>query len=311
MIAAALSLISLEPANPFSSFKVAGGSIHHSIISDALVPSGLASSSLKMITRGMNSQDNPFSKKWTIPENHSCNNEITKSFEYIEARTQEAARLSGEISFNPRIRKKALYSLGEAFHALHDFYSHSNYVEWLIQNDKPLIPIDRRKIPAEIRTCYYMYENIFCQEPFRSHEKNVELLEKTYPNVHFRTRKEYQNRKADSSLAQAIDYSLRPGQLLHMEINKDNNKQLQGKVFSLKHGKTLHELAYQLAVDDTKIHWKQFEELVIDMHGEKAPLIISALKGCPITIKAKSRQVKTETVEERKRMISMPAAKGK
>lgn len=275
----ALSSIWIQSASGFSSFKSAGGEIHHSIARDALSPLGVSSGSLQAIKKGMNSQDNPFSRKWTIAENHACDNKIDEAFKYIEDRTTEAVRLAAGAETSKRSREDSLYCFGEGLHTLHDFYSHANYVEWLIRHGKPMEPISRSNRPAEIRTCYYMYRSALKQEPFCSHEKNVEYLKETYPGTSFRSENEYKSRAESDDLEEAIDYALRPGQLLHMELSKDNPRELEGRIVAPKYGKTLHRLAYELAVQDTKAQWLTFEKLMKAKYGERAAGLIGALKG--------------------------------
>lgn len=227
----------------------------------------------------MNSQDNPLGDKWTKAENHACDNKVSGAFAYIDERTERAVELAAEAEHNRKARHRSLYCFGEGLHSLQDFYSHSNYVEWLLNNDAPMVPIARDKLPVQLRTCFYMYESTFCQEPFKSHAVNIEKLSKRFPGLAFRSEEEFERRKQDNSLESALDYALRPGHLLHMELNKDNEKELQGKVFSQKHNKTLFKLAYSLAVEDTQRQWRLFEARLKAVYGERANSIIGALKS--------------------------------
>lgn len=279
LISIIIFAISIESATAFSSFRIKGGAIHEAILKEALLPIGFEEESLKPIIRGMNSQDNPLGEKWTKSENHACDNKISEAFAYIDERTKRAVELAAEGEHNRKARHKSLYSFGEALHSLQDFYSHSNYVEWLVKNEAPLVPIDREKVPIQLRTCFYMYESTFCQEPFKSHAVNIEKLSKRFPGLKFRSEEEFERRKHENSLESALDYALRPGHLLHMELNKDNEKELQGKVFSQKHNKTLFKLAYSLAVEDTQRQWSLFEAQLRRVYGDRANGIIKALKS--------------------------------
>ncbi|MBP9091484.1 hypothetical protein KBI23_10675 [bacterium] len=275
-----LIAIGVPSASAFMTFP-AGNNIHRAILEEGLKPFKLSKASLGFMAKGMDSQDNPFSNKWKIPEHHACDNKIKGAFLYIDARTSKAVELAGRADSDSDACRQALYALGEAMHTIHDFYSHANYVEWLLSQDKSMEPIDRSgsDIPESIRTCYYFYESSLKQEPFLSHKENVRRLLAQHPELTFRSEAEYVARKQSEDRQSALDYALKPGSLLHMELNKDSVKQLEGQVMVGRDGKTLFDLAREIAVKDTTKQWQIFEEKIKAKYGERASAIIAALEN--------------------------------
>lgn len=268
-------------ASAFMTFP-AGNNIHKAILEEGLKPFKLSKASLGFLAKGMDSQDNPFSNKWKIAEHHACDNNIKGAFLYIDEQTSKAVDLAGRADSDSDACRQALYALGEAMHTVHDFYSHANYVEWLLSQDKPMEPIDRSagsNIPESIRTCYYFYESSLKQEPFLSHKENVRRLLIQHPELTFRSEAEYVTRKQSEDRQSALDYALKPGQLLHVELNKDSVKQLQGQVMVGREGKTFFDLAREIAVKDTTKQWQIFEQQIRAKYGERASAIIAALEN--------------------------------
>lgn len=279
ILCAATNIAAIPAAQAFMSFPP-HNNVHRAILEEGLKNYSLSKASIKIMAAGMDSQDNPMSANWSKSENHACDNKIKEAFAYIESQTQEAVALAKNAENDAAARKKCLYTLGLAMHTVQDFYSHANYVEWLTAEKKPLEPIDRRPdaaIPQAVRTCYYYYGGTLKQEPFLSHEENVRRLKKNNPSLTFRSEEEYAKRKEQNDLQSALDYALKPGQLLHMELNKDSATQLQGKVAEGK--ETLFSLAKALAVKDTERQWQYFEEQVKAKYGDHAAAILSAVKG--------------------------------
>lgn len=273
--------IGVPSASAFMTFP-AGNNIHRAILEEGLKPFKLSKASLGFMAKGMDSQDNPFSNKWKISEHHACDNRIKDAFLYIDEQTSKAVDLAGRADTDSDACRQALYTLGEAMHTVHDFYSHANYVEWLLSQDKPMEPIDRSagsNIPESIRTCYYFYESSLKQEPFLSHKENVRRLLAQHPKLTFRSESEYIARKQSEDRQSALDYVLKPGQLLHMELNKDSVKQLQGQVMVGCEGKTFFDLAREIAVKDTTKQWQVFEHQIRAKYGERASAIIAALEN--------------------------------
>lgn len=277
------TLVLPVPAGSFMSFPP-GKNVHRQIIIAALKRFSVSDEAIRTISRGADSQDNPFGSKWSRSENHSCDNKISQSFAYVDERTNKAVELAERADSDQGACGNALYAFGEGLHSLQDFYSHSNYVEWLLMEKEKIAPIDRtgvNPVPAPIKTCYYFYQSKLKQEAFLSHADNIQALRAKEKNeaMPFHSEEEWQARQATNEPSAALDYALGPGNLLHMELNKDSESQLEGKVECGKDGKTLFAIARDLAIDDTARQWQTLEERILSRYGDRGSLIIKALKG--------------------------------
>lgn len=272
------------PVGAFSSYKLIGGAVHKAIIFDALAPYGLSKTALDLITSGSNAQDNPKSVNFSIPQRHACDDKIKETDAFIRRSVDEAVSIADGAITSQTARKQTLYRFGEALHALQDFYSHSNYLEMLIRNKKPLEPIDWQNPPSLVVTCYYHYASTFHQEFFEGRQTAVRALLRDNPGLRFHSQEEYRKRSAnDASEANVLDYALAPVSFTHLELNKDNEKTLEGQVVSSDYKKTYHQLAKELAAKDTSLLWQRFEKLLRDRYSEektsgKAEKILTALK---------------------------------
>lgn len=275
----ALSVFSgCAPAAGFSCWG--GGSVHKSITVRALKACGVSQSSLRPVVAGNNGQDFPLTDKCTSsPERHADDSLIRETYQYWHSRVNECLEIAGRADASRAARRQALYKFGQALHALQDFYSHSNYVEWLLKEDRALAPVDWITMPPVIRSGYFYYSAPFLNEKVSGRNLSVKGLRASDDMLAFRSASEYRARTRDGSLEAAIKYALDEGDLLHMELNKDNRKSLQGRVFAGKHNKTLHDIAADLAVLDTQRQWRAFETSLADRYGERAPAILRALKG--------------------------------
>lgn len=279
LLVIALLFVTTQSAFAFMTFWWFGGAVHEAIIDEALRPLGVKSSALRMIVRGANSADNPLCGHFAVPEHHACSNEIKGTFDYFIDCTERATIIAADAYKVPRHRERSLYVLGEGMHALADFYSHSNYLEWLLKNDLPLVPIDWQNIPPDVRTCYYQYNCFTDQEVLHSRRTSIRKLEAKYANAKFRSQEDYIRLKHDRDYEAVLQYALAPGDLMHLELNKDNGSMPEGKVIAPRYGKTFHALACQLAALDTARQWQKFEALVRERFKARSALIIPALKG--------------------------------
>lgn len=285
LLSAVLLCCAVEPsARAFMTFAWAGGAIHAEICRDALSPLGVGKGSLKTVIEGCNSQDIPLSKKFSSSPAHHCDdNNIENGHRYWTSTIQDAINDAGNADKSWGSRARALYAIGEALHTVQDFYSHSNYVEYLLKNNLPLKPIDWNNVPVEIRTGYYFYRNIARNESTSSRDACVAWLTQKNAKLKFHTVQEYHRRLQDQSLAAAESYVLEAGDLLHLELNKDSRKTLEGKVPAPDGGRSLHDVARQLAELDTARQWKAFETAIGDRYGERAEGIMRALKGSDVS----------------------------
>ncbi len=266
-------------AYAFRSSELFGGAIHRAILKDALVSLGLSERSIKIIGKGTDSQDVPFSKKFSqSPQNHCDDKLITAGRNYFRARIKQAVSDAEEASKNPKKCTLALYEFGEGMHTVQDFYSHANYLEWLLQNNKTLEPVDWDNMPSAIDTGYYFYQTFLRQEVFIGRARAVHGLINRHQQLHFHSAEQYESRKKSDDYAGALAYALGKSDFLHDELNKDATTTMEGKVIAPQYHKTFHQLARQLATADTARQWKNFEQLIRESYGEAAPGIIKALK---------------------------------
>ena len=257
-----------------------GEPIHEDILKDALIPLGFQQQSINKIIEGCNSQDWPFSYKFSnSPQRHFDDNRIRESYAFITHQLDIAKIAAADVVGNPRSRDKVLFMLGEAFHTLQDFYSHSNYVEWLLSGNKPLVPINwKAEIPPGIRSGYYYFSWLLDNEMFRSRAGSVEGLHKQHPEIRFHSEEEYKIRKDNPTYANALDYVLGDKEVLHCELNKDDKDSFQGSI-AVPQGKNFYEIARTLATEDTARHWEIFCDMLRKEYGKAAPAIIVYLEG--------------------------------
>lgn len=270
----------IHPSQAFMTFEHFGGAIHRAILNDALTPLGLGRKSLSTMTKGMNSQDIPFSRKFVAsPQNHCDDNKIKEGYQYWSSRVQQAVIDAQDALSDRKHSDKALFEFGEAIHTVQDFYSHSNYVEWLLKNNKQMEPVDWDNIPSPIRTGYYFYGGPVSNDSFCKREKAIAGLHRHSPDLQFRSSEEYEKRKSSNSYEEALDYVLKPGELLHRELNKDGPKTMEGRILVPGQDKTLYELARKLATADTARQWLKFEKIIQSRYKEEGSIIIETLKG--------------------------------
>jgi hypothetical protein len=262
----------------FMTFSWFGGAIHQDILKKALAPLGVGSASLKVIGSGTNSQDMPFSKKYSsCPQNHCDDNQIEQGRDYWRGRVDRALADAKNADADKGQCRNVLYEFGEGMHTIQDFYSHSNYLEWLLKNNKGLEPVDWGNLPEGICTGYYYYKRPLDEEAFVSRARSVRGLEKMHAHLSLRTKEEYEARKSTSDYHAALSYALGTGQFMHKELNKDSPKTMEGQIVAPQYGKSFHQLARELAIADTARQWKALEQKINQTYGSRAPKIMAAL----------------------------------
>jgi hypothetical protein len=277
-----MTALNSEPlsADAFSTYKLFGGRVHREIIETALTPCGLTKKSISRIVAACDAQDDPTGANFTRSECHATDNQVALTFTYIKSKLSEAAAQANGCQRSSAARTRSLKSLGEAFHALQDFYSHSNYLEYLLAAKKSLDPIDWEQPRAEITTCHYYYAGFFKQEAFETRDGAVAALKRQYPGrLKFHTDQEFGIRSLVNCPEETVlGYALAPVSFTHIELNKDNDRTLEGSVISGQYGKTYHHLARQLAEKDTARAWRMFERSLHYRYGDKADSMLLALK---------------------------------
>ena len=273
-------ILSCGTASAFRSSNLFGGAIHRAILYDALTPLGVSGKSLYTIGKGTDSQDVPFSKKFSSsPQNHCDDGMITAGRDYFRGRLQQAVIDAKEADKNATSCRRALYEFGEGMHTVQDFYSHANYLEWLLRSGKTLEPVDWGHPPAEIVTGYYYYKSFLKQEIFVKRSQAVRSLLDTDQHLQFHSDDQYNERKKHGTYDNALAYAFSQGDFLHGELNKDSPTTMEGRIVAPQYNKTFHQLARALATADTARQWKTFEQSIKERYGQDAPRIIAALKG--------------------------------
>ncbi len=273
-------LLIASPVSAFSSYKWFGGAVHRRI-NENLSACGLSKRAVEYVARGCDSQDNPSGANFSSSVHHAVDNCIPKTFAFIKSTLEESVESAHSCDTKDG-REKTLRNVGMALHALQDFYSHSNYLEMLLSSNKPLEPVNWNDPPSSIVTCYYHFEGKAKQEFFESRAAAVKALQRLHPGISFHTKDEYQDRKSEHrSEPEALEYALAPGvSFTHIELNKDSPKTLEGRVLAQKQSKTFHELAVQLACEDTLVLWSTFERMVKQKYGdERGASILKCLKS--------------------------------
>lgn len=144
---------------------------------------------------------------------------------------------------------------------------------------KRLEVVDWNKPPDKLKSCYYYYNGLFQQESLTTRPQAVEALLRQYPDLTFHTEHEFGYRTLmNCPESTVLRYALAPVDLSYLELNKDNPGTMEGSVVSAQYGQTYHELAKQLAIQDTLRTWQLFEKGVRKKYGSRADSILLSLK---------------------------------
>lgn len=266
-------------AEAFSTFRLLGGRIHREITEQALRQFGFAPQALDQIGNGSDSQDQPGSLNFMRPECHALNNQAKSTFSFIQSNLSQAIELAGECDRTGGACRQTLQALGRTFHAVQDFYSHSNYLELLLSDDRPLEIADWSNPPQRLTTCYYYYEGLLRQEALETRPQVVQSLSRRYPALVFHSEQEFGTRSLfNCPESTVLSYAVAPVSLCFLELNKDNARTLEGSVVSARYRLTYHQLAKDLAVKDTVRTWQIFERGVRKKYGVRADSILLSLK---------------------------------
>jgi len=304
--------------------------IHYQILQDALSPVGFQESAIGEINEGARSQDNPASQKFKEETHHFDGNSIKDSYDYYRDRVKFAVLTAKDCYKSKDDLYKVRYLMGEGYHALQDFYSHSNWLEIQLYDRVKPVPFrwdlysvfdckmpdgsfgwnikPLSNLPERLKTGYFSdaeADAVITEGVLNFSDQNklagqnlgaaaakaqrslmVEENVKKHPQLRFSSEKEYQERSRDDSsyfyraLAYVVDDSSKS--LLHWEVNKDDEHQIEGRM-KTPDGQTFHALARQLATEDTQRMWHvQYERLLWSMYEGCANLIIPAVKGKPV-----------------------------
>ncbi len=300
------------PALGFKTGTVIAGkkiyrNVHLQIFNEALKPIGFQDDAIAKINEGHMSNDELLSEKFYIDSHHCDSNNIQHGFDYFREQMENALVIAEDAYKDTYHRDRARYMIGEGYHALQDFYSHSNWVEiqffngaaanditpfrwddhtkWEWNKERFLFtrPWNLGKWPAQLKTGYFSDSEVTGNRSRMLEEvRNRNKLLK--PNLRFPSDEDLRKRKANSNyFLTAIEYVVKdPGMsMLHYELNKDDENELEGSLVS-PGGEKLFDVARRMATIDTQRQWKNVEELAWDKYGGCTALIIPAIKGNPI-----------------------------
>jgi hypothetical protein len=269
----------LRPAEAFSTFRLLGGRVHREINGNALRQFGFAPPALEQIGNGSDAQEQPGSPNFMRPECHALNNQAKSTFSFIQSNLSQAIGDADECDRKGEACKQTLQALGRTFHAVQDFYSHSNYLELLLSEDKPLEIVDWSNPPERLSTCYYYYEGLLQQEALETRPQVVQSLSRRHPALVFHSEQEFGTRSLfNCPESTVLSYAVARVSLCYLELNKDNARTLEGSVVSTRYRLTYHQLAKDLAVKDTVRAWQIFEKGVRKKYGVRADSILLSLK---------------------------------
>ncbi len=266
-------------AEAFSTYRLLGGRIHREITDNALRQFGFASPALNQIGNGSDAQDQPGSPNFMRAECHALNNQAKSTFSFIQANLSQATEQAAECDRKSEACRQTLQALGRTIHAVQDFYAHSNYLELLLSEDKPLDIVDWSNPPERLTTCYYYYEGLLQQEALETRPQVVQSLSRRYPTLVFHSEQEFGTRSLfNCPESTVLSYAVAPVSLCYLELNKDNARTLEGSAVSTRYRLTYHQLAKDLAVKDTVRTWHMFEQSVRKKYGSRADSILLSLK---------------------------------
>lgn len=318
-----LFLFSAATVLPCGAFKTSSpfDPIHTEIMNTALAPVGFQPDAIKDVDEGAASQDNPTSWKMFAEEHHFDGNNIIPGYNYVRSQIKNSINTARDCYKDPKELHDARFKLGEAYHALQDFYSHSNWLEMCLY-DRVTPTVFRwdlhsafdqknsdgnpewftaplRNMPPRLKTGYFTNAEAgaagteilqdFTRFPVDLAKQMrflmvKEALEK-HPGLKFAPEELYMERiKGTDSFYRALSYVVDDENraVLHWEINKDDDHQIEGRMRAPT-GETLHELAKQLAIKDTQLFWQaHVERLMWHQYQGCANLIIPAFKGNPL-----------------------------
>jgi len=267
------------PAEAFSTFRLLGGRVHREITDTALRQFGFSPPSLEHIGNGSDGQDQPGSSNFMRPECHALNNQAKSTFSFIQSNLSQAIEQADLCDRKSSACRQTLQALGRSFHAVQDFYAHSNYLELLLSEDKPLDIVDWSNPPERLTTCYYYYEGLLRQEALETRPQVVQSLSRRYPTLVFHSEQEFGTRSLfNCPESTVLSYAVAPVSLCYLELNKDNARTLEGSAVSTRYRLTYHQLAKDLAVKDTVRTWQMFEKGVRKKYGSRADSILLSLK---------------------------------
>lgn len=141
--------------------------IHEQIFQTALSRFGFVGENILKVNDGACMQDDMYSKRFTEkPQNHFDDRNLATGWNYFKQMRDFAIDHADGCFQDPEKVRLSLQEFGEGFHALQDFYSHSNYIELALSKDQRLqIPEDFEKYiydpPKALKTGYFTMDEFW------------------------------------------------------------------------------------------------------------------------------------------------------
>jgi len=264
-------LLHSPPVEAFSSFAIYGGAVHKDITEEAFSPFGFGEEPLKYLNQGLLEPDKFYRDKFTDPEHHFTEGDFQASRSYLQEKQLSSVRCAGSAVDDYQQFRRTLFAFGELLHATQDFYSHSNWVERAVADGHQTIPLASfDSLPAaDLVSPYFLYKKLPPKEVTspRSYEKRFD-------------RPFYDEADLEVlSDAERIRLAIEPEMsFTHKSLAKDNPKYPQSSLRWKPDGSTLYELAYEVAVRDTRKQWTAFEEALRAAYAERGAHIAQILK---------------------------------
>ena len=264
-------LLQSPPVEAFSSFAIYGGAVHKEITEEALATFGFREEPLKYLNQGLLEPDKFYRDKFTEPEHHFTEGDFQASRSYLREKQLSSVKCAGSAVDDYQQYRRTLVAFGEYLHATQDFYSHSNWVERAVVDGHQTIPLASfDSLPsADLVSPYFLYKKLPPKEV-----TNPESYEKRFGRP-FYDEKDLELLSDRERIRLAIDPEKN---FTHKSLAKDNPKYPQSPLRWRPDGSTLYELAYEVAVRDTREQWTAFEASLRAAYAERGANIARVLK---------------------------------
>jgi hypothetical protein len=260
------------PVEAFSSFAIYGGAVHKDITEEALSPLGFREEPLKYLNQGLLEPDKFYRDKFTDPEHHFTEGDFQASRSYLREKHLSSVKCAGSAVDDYQQYRRTLVAFGEYLHATQDFYSHSNWVERAVTDGHQTVPLASfENLPSsDLVSPYFLYKKLPPKEV-----TSPESYEKRFGRPFYD--------EADLELlsdAERIRLAIAPDKgFTHKSLAKDNPKYPQASLRWEAGGPTLYELAYEVAIRDTRKQWTAFEQSLRAAYAERGANIVQVLKN--------------------------------
>jgi len=248
----------------FSAYDVSGGAVHTGILREALIPEGVGEDSFYFLDEGLVQPDRFYGEEFTESPVHFTDMKLQEGSAHLEQSFQKLVEQAGGIEDDYQVYRETLHGLGNYLHTLHDFYSHTNWLELQLEQGAtdpvPLAPINRAQDIEGLVSPFFLLRYVPPEE-----NKDVEDYRRKF------SRAFYSFEELDGLTDRGrLQVAARPQKaFIHRQLAKDDPSYPQAQVLLESTGKTLFEHARKLAVRHTVQQWKAFESRVMERYGPR------------------------------------------